>query len=418
MVSSLNRAQFCCSPVKELSSAVDFYSSAFFVQLVMMCTTTVCVRNQLGMGIVFVPRGHTGFNMELLRSRARLALLRCIQISHFWLLSFSKQAWSERFSGLWFSVKKVNGVIRVCLIKYCLWNLGSPSAARWELSRVTATCSLFQQVNRQWLAGFLACLVCLFLLVFLWRIWDLLLHLSQENREIPVVCSGGCLLPMPGASLLSCRKLWWGRGGVKRCFCACAFPWVSADMLLLAGSLAEALQADHLHLAVCWQRVCSPTVVQRVAVPGPCCVAGWPSAGAACCCHPSLVPGLQPCPVLAHLSGPLAAWGCAVVCHHKLPLGAQAWPPAAVLHGPTSPFCAAPLGCGFGICDGKEQLMPFIFVVTWRTRLTQPGLCVLMRGAVITWAGSVAVQIAVAEELLAEQCWWSMLAVQAPIPSW
>lgn len=41
-----------------------------------------------------------------------------------------------------------------------------------------------------------------------------------------------------------------------------------------------------------------------------------------------------------------------------------------------------------------------------------------MRGAVITWAGSVAVQIAVAEELLAEQCWWSMLAVQAPIPSW
>lgn len=41
-----------------------------------------------------------------------------------------------------------------------------------------------------------------------------------------------------------------------------------------------------------------------------------------------------------------------------------------------------------------------------------------MCGAVITRAGTVVVQIAVAEELLAERCWWSMLAVLMPIPSW
>lgn len=72
------------------------------------------------------------------------------------------------------------------------------------------------------------------------------------------------------------------------------------------------------------------------AIPVTCCAEGWPSAGAACRC-PSLVLGLQPCTVLAHLSGPLAAWRRAVVRRRKPPMGGQAYTAVAALHGPTSP---------------------------------------------------------------------------------
>lgn len=77
----------------------------------------------------------------------------------------------------------------------------------------------------------------------------------------------------------------FGRGG-KGCFCAYAFLWVSADVLLLAGSFARGAAGWPPPSAVCWLRMCSPTVVQLQPFLLPAVLRAGPVQGLPAAAHP------------------------------------------------------------------------------------------------------------------------------------